>query len=475
MNNYFKLEKIVKEVGNPYEETHFPKEGYIREILDNFQEERFVSLGGRLIAKREHGKSIFGHIADISAKIQIYARLDISSFSYELLKELDIGDMVGIKGNLFKTKTGEITVLVKELKLLAKSLRTLPEKWHGLKDVETKYRQRYIDLIANLSTREVFLKRAKIINFIRDFFNQNGYIEVETPILHPIPGGASGKPFVTHHNATDSDVYLRIAPELYLKRLIVGGFDKVYEIGKSFRNEGISIKHSPEFTMLEAYCAYKDYNYMMELCEELFSKLVKEFNHGSLLLNCQSRRIDFTPPWPRVSFSQLFKDEFGVLPDDEQSMVLDKICKKLNLSLSELSRSQIINITEDLIERYYPQDKPTFVTDFFNWTSPLAKTKKDNPYLLERFELFIGGIEVANSYSELNDPIEQRKRFGEQIKLEEDSGKIDEDFLLSLEYGMPPTAGLGIGIDRLIMILLNQSSIRDVILFPLLKPLPNDS
>ncbi len=294
-------------------------------------------------------------------------------------------------------------------------------------------------------------------------------------MLHTIPGGASGSPFVTHHNANDMDVYLRIAPELYLKRLLVGGFDRVYEINKSFRNEGMSIRHSPEFTMLEAYCAYKDYFYMISLCEELISELVKQFNSGSMVIEYQGKTIDFTSPWPRVSFAELFKKEFDINPEDSQKLVLEKICRKLGLSLNSLSRTQILNITEELIEKHYPADKPTFVIDFFSWTSPLAKAKKDNSHILERFELFIGGMEIANSYSELNDPVEQRKRFCEQLKIEDElPKKIDEDFLVSLEYGMPPAAGLGIGIDRLIMIILNQASIRDVIFFPLLKSVDNE-
>ncbi len=467
-----KLKAVISRFGNPYQETIFSKSGPIQEIIAAFSENKSVSTGGRLIAKREHGKSSFGHLADVSGKIQIYARKDVlKEEGYALFKELDIGDIIGVEGKLFRTRTGEPTVLVEKIKLLAKSLRPLPEKWHGLKDVEVRYRQRYLDLISNPSSREVFLKRSEIIRRIREFFNSKGYLEVETPILHTIPGGASGAPFVTHHNANDCDVYLRIAPELYLKRLLVGGFDKVYEINKSFRNEGISVRHSPEFTMLEAYCAYENYEYMMKLCEDLISSLVKELNQGSFVMEYQGKKVDFTSPWIKVSFAELFKKEFGVLPEDTQDDVLKKVCDKLQVSLKELSRTQILNITEELIEKNYPQDKPVFVMDFFRWTAPLAKAKKDNPYILERFELFIAGMEVANSYSELNDPIEQRRRLKEQLKVEEElPKKIDEDFLTALEYGMPPAAGLGIGIDRLVMILLNQPSIRDVILFPLLKP-----
>jgi lysyl-tRNA synthetase class 2 len=390
---------------------------------------------------------------------------------YQLFKDLDIGDIIGVEGMLFTTHTAEHTVLVKKLTLLAKALRMLPEKWHGLKDVERRYRQRYLDVISNPAVAEIFTKRSFITNYIRDFFDRAGFLEVETPMLQVIPGGAAGRPFMTHHNANDCDVYLRIAPELYLKRLLVAGFDKVYEINKNFRNEGVSVRHSPEFTMLEAYCAYQNYEYAMSLCEELISGLAKTLR-GEYRLNYQGKSIDLTPPWPRISFAKIFESEFGVLADDSQDIVLEKICQKLHLSLKELSRSQILNITEELIEKNYPGDKPAFVIDFFSWTAPLAKAKKDNPCILERFELFIAGMEVANSYSELNDPIEQRRRLLAQLKIEEElPKKIDEDFLVSLEHGMPPAAGLGIGIDRLIMLLLDQAAIRDVILFPLLKPI----
>jgi len=465
-----KLHRISSHYGNPYKNTHFSKPLYIKGILDDFQEDREVSSAGRVIAKREHGKSSFAHISDASGKIQIYLRRDVLKDSYELFKELDIGDIVGVEGGLFKTRTGEPTILVKRLVLLSKSLRPLPEKWHGLKDMEIRYRRRYLDLISNSESRDVFWKRSLIINFIRNFFQDRNYIEVETPMLQSIPGGASGAPFVTHHNSLDIDVYLRIAPELYLKRLLVGGFDKVFEINRNFRNEGISVRHSPEFTMLEAYCAYENYEYMMKICEDLLSNLVKELYH-SFILEYQGKEIDFTPPWPRISFAQLFKEEFDINPEDSQDKVLGKICRKLDLSSDELSRTQIINITEELIEKHYPLDKPVFVVDFFSWTAPLAKSKKDTPYILERFELFIAGMEVANSYSELNDPVEQRKRLLEQLRVEDELPiKIDDDFIESLEHGMPPAAGLGVGIDRIVMLFLNQSSIRDVILFPLLKP-----
>jgi len=464
-----KLQKISEDFGNPFLETSFPKALSIKEILDGFQEEKEVTVAGRLISKREHGKSGFAHISDHSGKIQFYAQADKLGDAFKLYKEMDIGDIVGVKGKLFITRTKEQTVLIDELKLLAKALRPMPEKWHGLKDVEIRYRQRYLDLIANPQVRDVFIKRSQVISLTREFFNQLKFIEVETPMLHPLAGGAAGRPFKTHHNATDSDVYLRIAPELYLKRLLVGGLDKVYEINRSFRNEGTSTRHNPEFTMLEAYCCYENYEYMIKACEDLFSYLAKQIL-GSLKIEYQGKQIDLTPPWQRISFAELFKQEFGVESSDSQKEMLDKISKKLKLSKG-LSRSQILNITEELIEKNYPKDKPAFIVDFFTWTSPLAKRKKDNPHLVERFELFIAGLEVANAYSELNDPIDQRARFKKQLETEEElPKKIDDDFLTSLEYGMPPATGLGIGMDRLVMILLNQPSIRDVILFPLLKP-----
>jgi len=468
-----KLKKISENFGSPFAQNSFPKSSNIKDILDNFEENKQISVAGRVITKREHGKSSFAHIIDHTGKLQVYARLDSLGKYYDLFKDLDIGDIIGVRGKLFKTHTGESTLLVEELKLLSKALRPLPEKWHGLRDIEIRYRQRYLDLIANSEVKDIFVKRSRLISSIRNFFNGLEYIEVETPMLHPVAGGASGKPFITHHNALNFDVYLRIAPELYLKRLLVGGLEKVYEINKSFRNEGLSNRHSPEFTMLEAYCAYNDYTYMMQICEDLISQLVQEM-HSSLVIEYQGAKIDFTPPWQRISFAQIFKEEFGIEPGDSQDVFLQKITKKLNLSSKNLSRSQILNITEELVEKNFPKDKPAFIIDFFTWTSPLAKKKKDNAYLVERFELFISGLEVANAYSELNDPLEQRERFKAQLEVEEElPKKIDEDFLLSLEYAMPPATGLGIGIDRLIMLLLNQPSIRDVILFPLLKPLEN--
>lgn len=462
------LGKITAQFGNCFAENSFDKPLFINEILNGFEDGKEVSVAGRLVAKREHGKSGFAHISDHTGKIQFYAQLNALGEGFQLYKQLDIGDIVGIKGKLFVTHTGEKSVAVATLKLLSKALLPLPEKWHGLKDVEIRYRQRYVDMIANPEVRDVFIKRIQIVSMVRNFFERENYLEVETPMLHIIPGGASGSAFKTHHNANDMDVYMRIAPELYLKRLLVGGLERVYEINRSFRNEGTSTRHNPEFTMMEAYCAYKDFNYMMDVCERLFAEIAQKL-YGTLVIEYQGQKLDLTPPWPRISFAGLFKDEFGIEDSDSQDMVIEKIGKKLTLKQG-LSRSQILKITEEIIERKFPTDKPAFITDYFTWTSPLAKQKKDNLNIVERFELFVAGMEVANAYSELNDPIEQRKRLENQMKVEEElPKKIDEDFLTALLHGMPPAAGLGIGIDRLAMLMLNQPSIRDVILFPLLK------
>ncbi|MFH1318299.1 MAG: lysine--tRNA ligase [Candidatus Omnitrophota bacterium] len=468
MNEIEKLDKIRQDFGDPFKETSFPKPLFINEILEGFEEEAPVSVAGRLMTKREHGKSGFAHISDHTGRIQVYAQLNVLGDAFKIFKSLDVGDIIGIEGKLFKTRTGEFTVMAQKLILLSKALKPLPEKWHGLKDVEVRYRQRYLDLIANPGVKDVFVKRSRIITLIRKFFDQRKYIEVETPMLHNIAGGATGRPFATHHNATGMDVYLRIAPELYLKRLLVGGFDRVYEVNRSFRNEGTSTRHNPEFTMLEAYCAYYDYEYMMKICEDLISSLAKEIK-SSVVLDYQGTKIDLTPPWQRISFAELFKKEFDVDPRDSQDEVLNKVSKKLNLKQG-LTRTRILNITEELIEKNFPKDKPAFIVDFFTWTSPLAKRNKDNPYLVDRFELFIAGLEVANAYSELNDQLDQKERFMKQLEVEDElPKKIDNDFILSLEHGMPPATGLGIGIDRLVMLLLNQPSIRDVIFFPLLK------
>ncbi len=455
----------------PFSRSVVPQD-MARDLKEKYQEGRSVSVAGRITAWRGHGKVVFFDVRDSSDRIQIYVRKnDVGDAVWDLLGLLDIGDIVWVKGRLFVTKTGEITIGLEEIKLLTKSIRPLPEKWHGLKDVEVRFRQRYLDLIANPENREVFVKRARIISSIRRFLDERGYLEVETPMLHPIPGGAAGRPFVTHHNAYDIDLYLRIAPELYLKRLLVGGFDRIYEINRSFRNEGVSTRHNPEFTMLEVYTAYMDYEGVMRLTEEMLYYVVKEVN-GSAVVEYQGQQIDFTPPWDRISFAQAVKDRFDINPDDPTEVMIQKLPKRGigNLDTSRLSRSQVVKLVEDLLD-IEKQRKPVFFTDYFSILCPLACLKKDNPSLAERFELFIGGMELANAYSELTDPEDQLVRFEEEVRQNNaPTENIDYDFVTALEYGMPPAGGLGVGIDRLAMILTNRPSIREVILFPLLKP-----
>ena len=357
---------------------------------------------------------------------------------------------------------------------MAKSLRPLPEKWHGLKDVQIRYRKRYVDLISSPEVKDIFVMRSKIVASIRAFLNQKGFLEVETPMMHTIPGGAAGRPFKTHHNEYGMELFLRIAPELYLKRLIVGGFEKIYEINRSFRNEGVSTRHNPEFTMLELYAAYCDYQDMMNITEEIFVYIARTVL-GKTLLEYQGKTIDLTPPWPRRSFAQAVKEKFDINPDDEAAVMIVKLKKNGRAVEDRLSRSQIVKMVEDILQEDAPT-QPVFFTDYFSILCPLAKNKKDNPLISERFELYVAGMEVANAYSELNDPLEQRQRFQEELKEEAAASRcLDEDFVEALEYGMPPTGGLGIGIDRLLMLFLNQSSIRDVILFPLLRPEKDNS
>ncbi|MCX5716086.1 MAG: lysine--tRNA ligase [Candidatus Omnitrophica bacterium] len=461
-----KRAELKKQGIEPYGAA-FHKPFVISELV-NKPEGSEIITAGRLMAIRVHGKSIFCDLRDQSGKIQLYVKEDIvTKDKFVIFEKLDIGDIIGVKGELFKTRTGEPTVKVVEFTLLSKSLRPLPEKWHGLKDVETRYRQRYVDLIANEEVKNIFQTRSRIISSIRRFLDERGYLEVETPMMHPIAGGAAGKPFKTHHEALNMDLYLRIAPELYLKKLLVGGFEKVYEINRSFRNEGISIRHNPEFTMLEVYTAYSDCEGVMKLTEELIRFAAQEAR-GTQVLEYQGQKIDLTK-WETVSFAALMKENFDINPDDDTKTWIEKLKKKnIQLEKGVVSRTQVLNIIADLIE---PQAKnnPVFVVDVFTELCPLAKVKKENPLLSDRFELFMGGMEVANAYSELNDPVEQRQRFEEQAEGEGKKGRIDEDFVRALEYGMPPAGGLGIGIDRLVMILTNSASIREVVLFPQLR------
>ena len=433
-------------------------------------EDVIVQIAGRIITKREHGKSCFANIQDSSGKIQIYLKVDdVSDEKFSEFKKMTTGSIISVEGTIFKTHTGELTIRVKEFDLIAKALRPLPEKWHGLKDVETRYRQRYLDLIANQEVKDCFIKRSEIIKETRNFLNDLGFLEVETPMMQKIPGGANAKPFTTHHNALDLNLYLRVAPELYLKRLLVGGFEKIYELSKNFRNEGISIKHNPEFTMLELYQAYTDYNDMMNLTEDLIANLCNKIT-GGCKVNYQGTEIDFTRPWQRITMFDAIKKYCQIDAAASSVDELKKFCKEKNMEIDDkFVKGVIIDIIfEELVENKLIQ--PTFVIDYPIETSPLAKKKDDNPALIERFELFIYGRETANAFSELNDPIEQRTRFESQIDNEASGKVIDEDFLASMEYGMPSAGGLGIGIDRLIMFLTNSPSIRDVILFPLLKP-----
>ena len=462
----------LQAAGKPVFDSGFDGQVNIGQALSTFEENKPVALSGRIFAKRSHGKVFFMDLRDVTGKIQLYIKSDyIGKENFALLDNLEVGDFISVKGDLFKTHTGEFTVKVMEFRVLAKALRPLPEKWHGLKDVELRFRQRYLDLISNEEVKNVFILRTKIIAAIRKFLDESGYLEVETPMMHYIAGGAAGRPFVTHHNEYDMQLFLRIAPELYLKELLVGGLDRVYEINRSFRNEGVSTRHNPEFTMLEVYTAYSDYAGMMKLAQDLITYVAKEVL-GKTEFEYQGKTINLALPWLEKSFYGIVKQKFEISPEDSPETMLKKLqAKGKAREVQFLSRSQIAKIIEEVLEEDMSIN-PTFVTDYFASMCPLAKNKKDNPYVSERFELFIAGMEVGNAYSELNNPIEQKQRFQEEIKdaKPEDKKNVDEDYVLALEHGMPPAGGLGIGIDRLVMLLTNQASIRDVILFPLLRP-----
>jgi len=433
-----------------------------------------VNLAGRVMASRLMGKVSFLDIRDSSGKIQLYFRSDLlGQDDLKLLKDIDIGDIIGASGKLFRTKSGEPTLEVENLTLLAKSLQPLPEKWHGLSDIDKRYRQRYLDLIANTEAKEIFHMRSQVITAIRQFLNRRGFIEVETPVLQPSAGGALARPFITHHHALDQDFYLRIAPELHLKRLIIGGFDKVYELGRIFRNEGISTKHNPEFTMLESYETYADYNDVMAMVEEMVAEVSQQVLKTDNV-EFGGNTINFKPPWPRLELRQAIIKYSGIDFDkypDADSLRAEMEKKKMEVD-PQKDRGRLI---DELISTFVEPNiiQPTFLLDYPVEMSPLAKAKPDNERLVERFEAFAGGMEIANAFTELNDPIEQRQRFLRQQKERQTEGEtvetVDEDFLLALEYGMPPTGGLGVGIDRLVMLLTGQPSIREVILFPQLK------
>ena len=473
-----KLQELQEAGKNPFDITKFNRTHTSKDVIDNYDEleGKDVTIAGRIMAKRIMGKASFCHIQDMQGKLQSYVSTnDLGEESYKAFKTYDIGDIIGITGFVFKTRTGEISVHAKEVTLLSKSLRPLPEKFHGLKDTDLRYRQRYVDLIMNPEVKDTFLTRIKILKEIRRILDEKGYLEVETPILNTIAGGVAARPFITHHNTLDMDMYLRIANELYLKRLIVGGFDKVYEMGRMFRNEGMDIKHNPEFTNIELYSAYEDYNDMMNITEEIISTVAKNVL-GTTVINYQGTEIDLTPSWKRITMIDAIKEVTGV---DFNSIDSDEEAKKaaeglgIELDETKLSRGEIINqVFEAKVEDTLIQ--PTFIYDYPVEVSPLTKRKPSDPRLTERFEVFIGGREYGNAYSELNDPIDQYERFKKQVEAREagddEANMMDEDFVNALEIGMPPTGGLGIGVDRLVMLLTDSASIRDVLLFPTMKP-----
>lgn len=457
--------------GEKFERTHTAQE-----ILDDFEvlEDHETKIGGRIMSMRTHGKASFADLMDHTGRIQLYFRVNtLGEEAYALLEKLDIGDIVAVKGKVFRTRRGEISVEVLDFKFLSKSLRPLPEKWHGLKDVDLRYRQRYVDLIVNPEVRKVFETRSKIIQSLRKFLTDRGYIEVETPMLHVIAGGASARPFTTHHNALDMDLYLRIAPELYLKRLLVGGFDRVFEIGKMFRNEGMSTKHNPEFTMCELYMAYGDASDMMKITEDIYAHIAQELV-GSTKIVFQGQEIDLTPPWPRKPMLDAIQEYSGVDLRGLDDVAARQIAKEKGLQVEpNVSYSSVLDEFFDVfVEPNLVQ--PIFITDHPVEVSPLAKRKKDDPTLTDRFEPFIVTWEVANGFTELNDPVDQEQRFRQQVaqrdKGDDEAHMMDEDYVRALEYGMPPAGGLGLGIDRMVMLFTDSPSIRDVLLFPHMRP-----
>ena len=471
---HVKLERIREGGIDPYP-PRAQRSHTAAEALQGFETgepESEISLVGRLMSVRVMGKSTFAHIEDGSGRIQIYLRRDsLGEEAYEFFKrDFDIGDFIGAAGRLFRTRSGEVTLQVVDFKLLAKSLRPLPEKWHGLKDVETRYRQRYLDLIANEEVRKIFVMRTRIVSALRRFLDQRGFLEVETPILQPIYGGAAARPFVTHHNILDQDLYLRISDELYLKRLIIGGYERVYEIGKDFRNEGVSHKHNPEFTQLEFYQAYADYNDVMEMAEQMISNAAQEVL-GTTRLTYQGNEIDLTPPWPRRSLRQAIEEESSI--DYEDYPDAQSLCQAIQAIGGDVEPTATRGKLIDTLLSNYVEPRliqPTFLVDYPLELSPLAKRKPGSSETVERFEGFAGGMELCNAYSELNDPLDQEERFLAHGRAhdagDEEAHRMDEDWLAALSYGMPPTGGFGMGIDRLIMLLTDQASIREVILFP---------
>lgn len=473
-----KLKSLCKAGKNPYELVKYPVDSYSSDIKDDFDnyENKTVVIAGRMMSKRVMGKASFCNVQDGKGRIQCYvARDEIGEEAYAGFKKLDIGDIVGVTGFVFKTKTGEISVHAKELVLLSKSLRVLPEKFHGLRDQETRYRRRYVDLIVNPEVKDTFVKRSKILSEIRNFLDSRGYLEVDTPVLHTLEIGASARPFVTHHNTLDIDMYLRIETELYLKRLIVGGFDKVYEVGRIFRNEGMDPSHNPEFTSIELYEAYIDYHKLMELVEEMYSTLAKKIC-GSDVITYQGTQINMGAPWEKLTMAEAVKKYAGVdyydWKSDEDARQAAKE-KHVEVAKDATKGAVLVEFFDAFVEENLIQ--PTFIYDYPVENSPLAKRKASDPAFTERFEFFIYAREMGNAFSELNDPIDQRERFEKQVAAKRaqpggENARVDEDFIMALEYGMPPTGGLGFGLDRLVMLLTDNFSIRDVLLFPTMKP-----
>ena len=487
-----KLEELKRLGINPYPAKLFPVDSFSVDLLENFNENSKVVIAGRIMSRRIQGNASFAEIQDSKGRIQVYFNRDEicsgndkTKYNTVYKKLLDIGDIIGIKGTMFKTKVGEITVLVNDFTILNKSLRPLPlpkidsdgKEYDSFTDLEQRYRQRYVDLIVNYQVKDTFVKRTKIINTIRNFLNDKSYLEVETPILQPIPGGATARPFITHHNALDIPLYLRISDELFLKKLIVGGFEAVYEFSRDFRNEGMDKNHNPEFTILELYVAYKDYFWMMELTESLIEKICIEVN-GKTKIEYDSKLIEFKAPYERISMLDAIKKFTGYDISGMDEDELRSICNEMSIEVDEtMGEGKLIDaIFGNKCEKNFID--PTFITDYPKSMSPLTKEHRSNPNLTERFELIVNGMEIANAYSELNDPIDQLKRFEDQLELsnkgDDEAMFIDMDFIKSLEYGMPPTSGIGVGLDRLVMLMTNQTSIQEVIFFPQMKPLKDE-
>lgn len=479
-----KLAELKSEGKDPFDVYKVDRTHTSEQVKSNFEEleGKEVTVAGRIMSKRGQGKVVFSDIHDRDGKIQLFIKIDeVGEDQLKSYKTFDLGDMVEATGEVFKTRTEEISIKVKKFQLICKSLKPLPEKWHGLKDPDLRYRQREVDLITNPEVKDTFIKRSQIIRGIREFLDNRGFLEVETPILSPIAGGAAARPFITHHNTLDIDMYLRIATELYLKRLIVGGFEKVYDMGKNFRNEGMSVRHNPEFTMIELYEAYSDYNDMMEIMENLAAYVCEKVN-GTTKVMYQGTEIDFKPPWRRITMVDAVKEyagiDFNAIASDEEAQAIAKE-KHLEFPkpLNTVTKGEVLNaLYEEFAEQHMIQ--PTFVMDYPVEISPLTKKKRGNEMFTERFEGFVFGREICNAYSELNDPIVQRERFEQQAKERElgddEAYMIDEEFMSALETGMPPTGGLGFGVDRLIMFLTDAPSIRDVLLFPTMKPQTNN-